>query len=95
MIGAARIGKGDGLGVFEHTRILRKADGTLAFFAQPFGRPAAEFPMVAAGERMIEFANPAHDYPQRIDYVRAGDTLTATISAIDGTKARSWSFRRR
>ena len=26
---------------------------------------------------------------------RSGDTLTATISAIDGSKARSWTYRRR
>src|SRR3546814_14940967 len=84
MVGAARIGAGEALGVFEHTRIVRKADGTLAFFAQPFGRPAAEFPMVAVGDRMIEFANPAHDYPQRIRYWREGDRLTARISLMDG-----------
>jgi hypothetical protein len=37
----------------------------------------------------------AHDYPQRIAYVRDGDMLTATISAIDGSKAMRWTFRRR
>jgi hypothetical protein len=92
MIGAARIGKGEDLGIFEHTRIVRKADGTLAFFAQPFGRPAAEFPMVAAGEQMIEFANPAHDYPQRIRYWREGDRLKARISLMDGSKAHDWDY---
>jgi hypothetical protein len=92
MIGAARIGKGDALGVFEHTRIVRKADGTLAFFAQPFGRPAAEFPMVAGGERMIEFANPAHDYPQRIRYWHEAGRLKARISLMDGSKAEEWDY---
>jgi hypothetical protein len=92
MIGAARIGKGDALGVFEHTRIVRKADGTLAFFAQPFGRPAAEFPMVAGGERMIEFANPAHDYPQRIRYWHEAGRLKARISLMDGSKAAEWDY---
>ena len=95
MIGAARIGQGARLAIFEHTRIIRKDGVNLAFIAQPRGGPAAEFPLVAHDGSMVEFANPAHDYPQRIDYVRAGDTLTATISAIDGSKARSWTFRRR
>lgn len=94
MVGAARIGKGDALGVFEHTRIVRKPDGTIAFFAQPFGRAAAEFPMVAAGERMIEFANPAHDYPQRIRYWREGNRLKARISLMDGSKAADWDYGR-
>lgn len=94
MVGAARIGTGETLGVFEHTRIVRKADGTLAFFAQPFGRPAAEFPMVAAGDRMIEFANPAHDYPQRIRYWREGDRLKARISRMDDSDAQEWDYGR-
>ena len=94
MVGAARIGKGDALGVFEHTRIVRKPDGTLAFVAQPFGGPAAEFPMAAAGERMIEFANPAHDYPQRIRYWREGNRLKARISLMDGSKAEDWDYGR-
>src|SRR3546814_13181787 len=45
IVGAARIGAGDALGVFEHTRIVRTDDGTLAFFKQPLGRTAADFPM--------------------------------------------------
>ena len=95
MIGAARIGRGETLSIFEHSRIVRKADGTLSFFAQPRGAPAAEFPMTVRDATMIEFANPAHDYPQRIRYARDGDTLTATISLLDGSKARRWVYTRR
>ncbi len=92
MLGAARIGRGETLGIFEHSRIIRKADGTLAFVAQPFGRPPAEFPMVAAGELMIEFANPAHDYPQRVRYWREGDRLKARVSLMDGSEAQTWDY---
>ncbi|WP_374418392.1 DUF6265 family protein [Novosphingobium arvoryzae] len=92
MIGAARMGKGDTLQMWENTRIERKADGSISFFAQPRGVPAAEFPLVAHGDGMIEFANPAHDYPQRIRYWREGRLLKARISLIDGSKPMEWSY---
>jgi Domain of unknown function (DUF6265) len=93
MIGAARIGQGDKLAMFEHTRIMRKPDGSLAFYAQPRGVAASEFPLVASGAQMIEFANAAHDYPQRIRYWREGRFLKARISLFDGTQAYEWTYR--
>lgn len=92
MLGAGRSGKGEKLGIFEHTRIVRKPDGTLSFFAQPFGMPPVEFSMVASGAAMIEFANPAHDYPQRVKYWREGKALKAQVSLIDGSKPESWTY---
>ena len=41
---------------------------------------------------MIEFTNPAHDYPQRIRYWREGDKLIAEIALIDGKRAVSWTY---
>jgi Domain of unknown function (DUF6265) len=93
MIGASRMGKGGALTVFEHTRIVRKPDGSLSFFAQPRGVPASEFPMVGSGADWIEFANPAHDYPQRIKYWREGPLLKARISLMDGGNAYEWTFK--
>jgi len=92
MIGAARTGTGERLGVWEHTRILRKPDGSLSFFAQPRGVPATEFPLVDSGPQMIEFANPEHDYPQRVRYWREGRTLKARISRMDGSDAAEWNY---
>ena len=92
MLGAGRSGESEKLGIFEHTRIVRKTDGTFSFFAQPFGMPPVEFPMVARDAAMIEFANPAHDYPQRVKYWREGKLLRAQVSLIDGSKRESWSF---
>jgi len=40
------------------------------------------------------FENPDHDFPQRIEYARAGDTLTATISTMDRERTFSWSWTR-
>lgn len=93
MIGAARMGDGDRISVFEHSRIIRKPDGTLAFVAQPFGNAAVYFPMVAADAQMIEFANAAHDYPQRIRYWREGRELRARVSLMDGSKAVEWRYQ--
>jgi hypothetical protein len=93
MIGAAREGKGEALSVFEHTRIVRKADGSLSYFAQPRGVPPTEFPMIGSGADWIEFADPAHDYPQRVKYWRDGRLLKARISLMDGSQAAEWSYR--
>ena len=93
MIGAGRSGKGEALREFEHTRIVRKADGTLSFFGQPRGAPAVEFPLAASSDSSIEFTNAAHDYPQRIRYWREGSLLMAEVSKLDGSDAMRWSYR--
>ena len=95
MLGHSRSGRGDALRAFEFLRIAAGPDGGLAYLAQPQGRAPVAFRMVRHDGTSATFENAAHDYPQRIAYVRTGDTLTATISAIDGSKARSWTYRRR
>ena len=92
MIGAGRVGRGERLSIFEHTRIIRRADGVLVFVAQPKGAPPTEFPLVASDRQMVEFANPAHDYPQRIKYWREGTQLKARTSLMDGSKAQDWVY---
>jgi Domain of unknown function (DUF6265) len=93
MIGAARMGDATKLWMFEHTRIVRDTAGGLVFIAQPRGSPPAEFPLVASAEQMLEFANPAHDYPQRIRYWREGKALRARTSLMDGSKAMEWRYQ--
>ncbi|WP_447932276.1 DUF6265 family protein [Sphingopyxis fribergensis] len=95
MIGYSRSGRGDSLREFEFLRIAAGENGTLAYLAQPQGRAPVAFPLVRHDTASATFENAAHDYPQRIAYARAGDTLTATISKIDGAKPRSWTYRRR
>ena len=92
MIGASREGQGETLRTWESIRILRKPDGALAYLPMPNGGAPVEFAMVRQDARSIEFANPAHDFPQRIRYWREGDTLHAEISLIDGSRAVSWSY---
>lgn len=93
MIGASRSGKGDVLSSWEHTRIERSSDGGLVYLASPHGRPAIAFKMVKSDAASIEFANPAHDYPQRIRYWRDGKQLNAEISLADGSKPMRWAYR--
>ena len=92
MIGASREGQGETLRTWEAIRILRKPDGTLAYVPMPNGGQAVEFALVRQDEESIEFANPAHDFPQRIRYWREGDRLNAEISLIDGSRAIRWSY---
>ena len=95
MLGHSRSGRGEALRAFEFLRIAAEADGVPAYLAQPQGRAAVAFRLVRHDGASATFENQAHDYPQRIHYIRDGDALTATISAIDGSKAQSWTYRRR
>lgn len=95
MLGLSRSGRGDALREFEFLRLQVGADGTVAYIAQPGGQPPVAFRLVAHDRASATFENGAHDYPQRIRYARTGETMTATISRIDGSKAMSWAYRRR
>ena len=93
MLGVARSGFGPELQSWEMAQIRVKADGRISLFAQPQGKAPSEFPMVLISAESIEFANPAHDYPQRIRYWRQGRLLMAEISLMDGSRAVRWNFR--
>jgi hypothetical protein len=80
---------------YEFMRIAYGEDGAVYFYASPGGAPASAFKLVRADAGEAVFENAAHDYPQRVAYRRDGDTLTGTISLIDGSRTRSWRFRRR
>lgn len=92
MIGVGRTGRGESLRSWEVLRIIRAADGSLALHAAPDGGPATIFPAIEQGIRDISFANPDHDYPQRIRYRREGRLLMAETSKMDGTKIQSWTY---
>ena len=93
MIGAGRSGKGKERARWEQSRIERGAGGKLTFWVSPNGAKPISFPMVSSSANEIIFANPAHDYPQRIRYWREGRLLNAEISRADGTKATRWQYQ--
>lgn len=95
MLGHSRSGRGDQLREFEFLRLQAGEDGVPVYLAQPGGAAPVAFRLVQREGTSATFENPAHDYPQRIRYVREGDVMTAAISAIDGSKAMRWVYRRR
>jgi hypothetical protein len=78
---------------WEQTRI-ELIDGVPHFVAMPMGSDPARFPLEAASETSVTFANAAHDYPQRISYTRTGNRLVAQISRLDGVDTINFEYRR-
>ncbi len=79
---------------FEFFRVAKGDDGVLVLYAQPAGKAAVPFRLTEAAGTSATFDNPAHDYPQRIRYERVGDSLTATLSKLDGSEREVFTFRR-
>jgi hypothetical protein len=79
---------------YEFLRIQAGADGVPVYWASPNGVPPVGFRLTRSGSASATFDNPGHDYPQRIVYRRDGEALVATISAIDDSRATSWTHRR-
>lgn len=94
MIGTGRSGEGDALQSFEFLRIVTEEDGTIAYHAAPGGGEATRFALAEAGDNAATFANPDHDFPQRISYRRDGDTMAVEISLADGSNAIGWELQR-
>ncbi len=94
LMGFSWSGEGASIDEYEYIRIQPGEDDEIVYLAQPNGGAGIGFYLVRAEATSATFENPDHDFPQRIRYVRNGDTLTATISAIDGSRARSWTYRR-
>jgi hypothetical protein len=63
---------------FEFMRIAN-LEGTWTLIAQPGGAPPTNFARTDGGEGWIRFENKQHDYPQRIEYKRTAEGLTAEI----------------
>lgn len=86
LLGLSRTIKGERVVAFEFLRIA-SVEGVPTYFAQPGGRPPTAFARSAGGEHWVRFENPAHDFPQRIEYRRDGDSLHAEIAGPgDGGK---------
>ena len=79
LLGMSRTVRGARVDSFEYMRIVFDA-GKAQFHVQPNGVPATVFTQAARGEGWIRFENSAHDFPNRIEYRRDGDTLHAYIA---------------
>jgi hypothetical protein len=94
MIGSGRDGKGDKVRHWEWMRIERGANGSLTFYGSPKGAAPVGFKATEGDDKSITFANPNHDYPQRVRYVATESGLDAEVSLADGSKPNRWSYRR-
>lgn len=63
---------------FEFLRVIVR-NGNAVYVAQPGGAPPTEFSATTMTSDRVVFENPAHDFPKRVVYQRAGDRLTASI----------------
>jgi len=77
-IGMSRTVSGGRMVSFEFMRIA-SLDGVVTLLAQPSGDPAVPFKKTDGGDGWVRFENREHDYPQRIEYKRDGEGLTAEI----------------
>jgi hypothetical protein len=79
---------------FEFLRIMVKKD-FISYIPQPGGDPPVAFLVKELDDKVAVFENAKHDHPQRIRYERTETGMTATISLLDGTRAKSFVFTRK
>ena len=92
MLGASRTVRGDTLVEYEQLRIFER-DGKLIFAATPWKQPPAEFASSEATDSTVIFANPTHDFPQRVMYRKRGaDSLLARVEGMEKGQARGIDF---
>lgn len=80
---------------WEHMRIERRSNGSLAFIALPSGQAETVFPLKSYEGRRAVFENLAHDFPQRVIYWDKGNGVVgARVEGLIGGQARSveWTF---
>ena len=84
LVGSSRTWIGGQPRESEALRLFTRGD-TLVYEALPSGQQRTEFKTVVASDREVVFANPAHDFPQRIVYTRVGSD--SVIARIEGDRA--------
>lgn len=77
---------------FEFIRIATTPEG-IVYFAQPAGRPPTPFRLMESTTTRAVFANPEHDFPQRIIYWLEDGRLCARVEG-EGEKAEQWCWTR-
>jgi len=93
MIGIHRDSFISGKIFFENLRIEQIND-SIIYYASPNGRTPTEFNLISLSNNKVVFANPEHDFPQRILYSLKAETLTARIEGnIEGNfKFSEWQW---
>ncbi|MCL4220967.1 MAG: hypothetical protein KJZ65_06325 [Phycisphaerales bacterium] len=77
---------------------IEPAGRSVVYLARPNGlTPSSAFALVELDGTRAVFANPAHDFPQRVGYEREGNVLSAWIEGpgSEGVKRIAWTWTRR
>ena len=94
MLGTSRTVRAGAMRAFEFLRVVER-DGGLVYVAQPGGRPPTEFVLTEISATRAVFANPRHDFPQRITYeLSAEGGLAASIGYTKGGRPQRFEFQR-
>ena len=90
MVGVSRTISRDATRAWEFLRIMPPAGAsTLAYIAKPSGQAETSFAATLVSDTLVVFENPAHDFPQRIEYRRiSADSVVARISAVKDGQSR-------
>jgi hypothetical protein len=93
MLGMGRTVKQGKTVAHEFMQIRPNADGVLAFFAMPSGKPPDSFPLLRIGDKEAVFENLQHEFPQRVMYrLEGGTRLAARIEGLRGGTLRGIDF---
>jgi hypothetical protein len=93
MFGFSRTVVADSVREHEFIRIYTRGD-KLVYAAQPSRQAPAEFESTTLNDNEVVFANPQHDFPQRIIYRRLGnDSLIARVEGTMNGGERGFDFR--
>lgn len=91
LLGFGRTIRRDTVVDHEFVRIFSVGD-TLVYEAQPARQQKTEFRALPPFTPELVFANPAHDFPQRVIYRRSGDSLLARIEGMRNGQLRVIPF---
>src|SRR5687767_8642519 len=71
---------------------VREQGPEIVFIARPSGQAEATFTRTKSGTREVVFANPTHDFPQRVIYRMRGDMLVGRVEGTENGEERSAEF---
>ncbi len=92
MLGIGHTVDGEKTIEYEAMRIEERG-GDIVFTAKPSGQEQASFTATELTDSSVVFANPAHDFPQRVIYrLRPDGSLLARIEGEIGGKARAVDY---
>lgn len=91
LAGTSRTIRGNATVASEVMHIFARG-GTLFLAALPTGQSYTEFRATSVSPTHATFENPTHDFPQRVSYSIAGDSLHARIDGVSNGTRRSADF---